>query len=377
MHIATVLIGKATEYMHSNRFWKLTAKQLSGEITPEELQELAYLKGEDDLLPYDDALIQSVVALTFQSGETVDSQHLQEKWNALQQKLQPPSIITEAPAKPSIRKQLYKYVAVAASIATIVTVGWQLWKKTPSSLANKPNIFSTRNGSRSKIQMPDGTQVWLNAGSSLQYDNDTYGETTREVKLIGEAYFDVTKDAAHPFVIHTKAMDVKVIGTAFNVRAYPNEKQTETALIRGAIEVSFPGRPAEKLFLKPNEKITVANAAPASIVSQNPSAQTTQDSEPIIVLSTIAYEPVDSAIIETSWVRNKLVFRNKSFEELAQDMERWYNISFRFGDSSLMQRHLTGTFYHETIFEALDLLKMSSPFQYHFDKQSNTVTLFR
>lgn len=377
MQVVVVLIGKATESMHSNRFWELMAKQLSGDITPEELQELAYLKGEDEFLPYDDALIQSVVALTFQSGEAVDSQHLQEKWNGLQQKIQPAATVEEEPVKYSISKHLYKYVAVAASIAIIITVCWQMWKRAPSALASKPNVFSTRNGSRSKIQMPDGTQVWLNAGSSLQYDNDTYGETTREVKLIGEAYFDVTKDAAHPFIIHTKAMDVKVIGTAFNVRAYPNEKQTETALIRGSIEVSFPGRPAEKLFLKPNEKITVANVAPASITSQHSSAQTTQDSEPIIVLSTIAYEPADSAIIETSWVRNKLIFRNKSFEELAQDMERWYNVSFRFQDSSLMQRHLTGTFYHETIFEALDLLKMSSPFQYHFDKQNNTVTLFR
>ena len=363
--------------MHSNRFWELMAKQLSGNITPEEAQELTYLKGEDDFLPYDDALIQSVVALTFQSGEAVNNQDLQEKWNALQQKIQPASTTTNEPVKPSIRKRLYKFAAVAAAIALIVTIGWQLWKKEAPVLVSKPNIFSTRNGSRSKIQMPDGTQVWLNAGSSLQYDNDTYGETNREVKLVGEAYFDVTKDAAHPFVIHTKAMDIKVIGTAFNVRAYPNEKHTETALIRGAIEVSFPERPAEKLFLKPNEKITVANATPVSITSQQPTTQTAQNSEPIIVLNTITYEPADSAVIETSWVRNKLVFRNKSFEELAQDMERWYNVSFNFKDSSLMQRHLTGTFYHETIFEALNLLKMSSPFQYHFNKQNNTVTLFR
>ena len=364
--------------MHSNRFWELLAKQLSDEITPDELQELNYLKGEDEFLPYDDVLMQAISSLTFHTTENTGNS-LPEKWNVLQQKIEKPTV-EEVPSTPFRTRRLYKYIAVAASIALILVISWhQLY--TPSSApVNKPNIFSTRNGSRSKIQMPDGTQVWLNAGSSLQYDNDSYGENLREVKLVGEAYFDVTKDASHPFIIHTKALDIKVVGTAFNVRAYPNEKQTETALIRGSIEVSFPGRPAEKLFLKPNEKITVTNTALPDAKEEKtnqPYQHLPNKSEPIIVLSTIAYEPADSAVVETAWIRNRLVFRSKSFQELAQDMERWYNVSIQFKDSSLMQRRLTGIFYNETIFEALDFLKISSPFQYHFDKTSNTVTLNR
>lgn len=361
--------------MHTNRFWELLARQLSDEITPEELQELNYLKGEDEFATFNDELLKSVSAISLQPKEEVTGEYLHQKWDAFQQKISMSATQAEAP-KPAILKKLITYISVAASIALLAITGWKfLYPKAPEE-STKPNIISTRNGSRSKIQMPDSTQVMLNAGSSLQYNNKTYGRQLREVELIGEAYFDVVKDAAHPFIIHTKAMDVKVIGTTFNIRAYPNEKQTETALIRGAIEVSFPGRPAEKLFLKPNEKITVANDRPVAI-SKKITAPQPSAGNPIIMLSPITFEPADSAVIETSWTRNKLIFRSKNFEELAQDMERWYNVSIRFSDSSLMQRRLTGTFKNETVFEALNYLKLSSPFQYSFTKETNTIILSR
>jgi ferric-dicitrate binding protein FerR (iron transport regulator) len=364
--------------MHTNRFWELLAKQLSGDITEEELQELNYLKGEDEFLAYNDELVKVFSSTTFQEGSLVSNNELHEKWNGLQQKIKANDTTNNsAPVKRFRAVSLFKYVAVAASLALLIFIGSKWLNQPKTEAVSKPNIVSTRNGSRSKVQMPDGTQIWLNAGSSLKYDNATYGVALREVELIGEAYFDVAKDAAHPFIIHTKAMDVKVIGTAFNIRAYPNEKQTETSLIRGKIEVSFPGRPLEKLFLKPNEKITVANAPLDTVASRKNDTAELQETESIIVLSKIDHEAVDSAVIETAWVRNKLIFRNKSFEDLAQDMERWYNVSIRFQDSSLSIRHLTGTFYNETVFEALDLLKQSSPFQYKYNKENNTITLYR
>src|SRR6187401_2548064 len=116
----------------------------------------------------------------------------------------------------------------------------------------------TKNGSRTKIVLPDGSQVWLNAGSNLDYNNSEFNKDLREVTLSGEAYFDVTKNAAKPFIIHTKKMDVKVIGTAFNVRSYSNEKTAEASLIRGSIEVSLKDRKDQKFILKPNEKISIA-----------------------------------------------------------------------------------------------------------------------
>ncbi len=363
--------------MHSNRFWELMAKQLWGELTPEELQELMYLKGEDEFAAFNKEWLQSLSHLSLQDTEEITGDLLHQKWDTLLQKTHSPALQAIPLPAPAKYKRLLQFAAIAASLLVAVVISWKYIAVKPAEINAGPNIVSTRNGSKSKIQMPDGTQVWLNAGSSLTYNNETYGQPLREAILIGEAYFDVVKDERHPFIIHTKTMDVKVLGTAFNVRAYPNEKQSEAALIRGSIEVSFPGRPAEKLFLKPNEKISVANNWPVNTpVAKNTATQAIA-SDPIIVLSTLAYEPADSAIIETSWTRNKLIFRSKSFEELAQDLERWYNVSIRFKDTGLMQRHLTGTFQNETIFEALNYLKLSSPFQYQFNKETNTVTLYR
>ena len=97
---------------------------------------------------------------------------------------------------------------------------------------------ATKSGSRTRIQLPDGSTVWLNGNSKLVYDNKSFGEKLRQVTLTGEAYFDVVKNVNKPFIIHTNRMDIKVVGTAFNVKAYPGEKNSEASLVRGSIEVT-------------------------------------------------------------------------------------------------------------------------------------------
>ena len=100
--------------------------------------------------------------------------------------------------------------------------------------------------------------AWLNADSKLTYDENFRGDY-REVSLEGEAFFDVVKDKTRPFIIHTKTLDIRVLGTAFNVSAYESEKNTETALFRGSVEVTLHNNPEKKIVLKPNEKLMVNN----------------------------------------------------------------------------------------------------------------------
>ena len=104
--------------------------------------------------------------------------------------------------------------------------------------------------------LPDGSTVWLNAGSRLTYDS-LYGTTLREVTLSGEAYFDVVKNPKKPFIIHTGKINIRVLGTVFNVKSYPEEQTIETSLIKGSIEVSFPSQPSKKIILKPNQKLII------------------------------------------------------------------------------------------------------------------------
>ena len=227
--------------------------------------------------------------------------------------------------------------------------------------------------------MPDGTKVWVNAGSKLTYDNN-YGNKLREVSLFGEAFFDVVKNSEKPFVIHTLKMDIKVLGTAFNVRCYPNEKKTETSLIRGRIEVTLKDRPNEKIYLSPNEKLTLMDDA---LVSSDNSTKTNNNKkddrfaqllQPIVAIGHVTTMPVNNTIIETSWVENKLEFRSETFEEVASKMERWYAVNIFIEGDALKHEHLTGSFETETVEQALTALQYTTKFKFNINKNNITIT---
>src|SRR6185295_18900551 len=154
----------------------------------------------------------------------------------------------------------------------------------------------------------------------------------REVSLTGEAFFDVTKDSSHPFIIHTSVMDIKVLGTAFNVRSYPGDASTETSLIRGKVEITVKNRSNAKIYLNPNEKLTVLNNVTVNKItaSQGPVKNA---SEKTLSVDQLNYSPVDSTPIETAWVDSKLRFqKNETFKEVALKMERWYAVTIIFDD---------------------------------------------
>jgi ferric-dicitrate binding protein FerR (iron transport regulator) len=233
------------------------------------------------------------------------------------------------------------------------------------------NTVSTKAGSKSKIQLPDGTQVWLNADSKLKYNQDFMG-AFREVQLTGEAYFDVAKDKAHPFIIHTGSIDVKVVGTSFNVRSYPNEKTTETALIQGVVEITLHNNPDKKIILRPSEKLTVQNQPSAAPVT--PAKDSIREDEPMLTLGKIRFGKTDStSSIETMWVRNKLAFENETFGRIIAEMERWYNVKFVIKNEALLDTHLTGIFENKSLAEVMEALRVSASFQYRVKEGTVTV----
>jgi len=242
--------------------------------------------------------------------------------------------------------------------------------------AEDKSEVSTKYGSRTNLHLPDGTQVWLNSGSKLSYDK-TYGNGKREVALSGEAYFDVIRNPALPFIIHTSSIDIRVLGTAFNVKSFPLEKNTETSLIRGSIEVFFRNRPLEKIILKPNQKLITANqamvkdkenAAPSSAKEKTTVNDGGVKVPPLALVSQLTYEPGDSTVIETSWMHNKLMFLSETFEDLAIKMERWYGVNIRFVNEQIKFKKLNGIFENESIQQALTALQLITPFTYSMNK---------
>jgi ferric-dicitrate binding protein FerR (iron transport regulator) len=376
--------------MNDNRLLELIGKKQAGEISPSELIELHKLIQGDPAHAEFLKTLEIIWDTPLLTGEEISEAHARDRWQKVREKWagekpveQDGKVEALRPVGPSRRISIWKYAGAAAACGIILAGTGMWWAGRFNAAGGKAqghsNVVTTKNGSHSRVTLPDGTEVWLNAGSNLSYD-EAYGKETRELRLVGEAFFDVAKDAGHPFVIHTKVMDIKVLGTTFNVRAYPDEPATEAALIKGAIEISLPGRPSDRMLLKPDEKITVRNDEPelhAGKDSLTGKAATKQDQAagPSIAVSKIAYEPGDSTIIETSWVKNKLIFRDKPFWELAREMERWYNVVFVVKNKDLPAKRFTGIFYNESVREALDKLKVSYPFSYTYDKKSNTITI--
>ncbi|HEY4291195.1 MAG TPA: FecR domain-containing protein [Puia sp.] len=217
-------------------------------------------------------------------------------------------------------------------------------------------------GGKSMLVLADGTTVWLNAGSRLVYPA-SFTDKTREVQLEGEALFDVAEQAHHPFFVHTGKITVRVLGTRFDVKAYREDAQVSATLISGKIQVILNEDPEKKILLSPHERLTVMNVA----------GNKGQKTDEPVKESELRYQVQFLAQAETDWVNNKMVFNNESFDEVARQMERRYAVHIAFGDELLKREHVSGIFEKESLSQALEILKMTTRFNYKID--SNVVTL--
>jgi len=361
------------------------ARKLNQEISVEELQEL------EQLLPQhpDEHYAVEIIAEHWQQTPKTDKLPVEKSFEKLWENIQLKELEklnnAEAalPALPWQKPRSKKIIWLSIAAACIIGLTFFLANKftnagSQNTAANTANEISTKYGSKTKLLLPDSTQVWLNSGSKLTYDNN-YGKTLREVKLTGEAYFDVVKNAAKPFIIHTEKMDIRVLGTAFNVKCYPGEKSMETSLIHGSIEVTLKSRQSEKIILKPNEKLILSdeNYNPSSTNKKTLTAtnSTVQEPEALVSITPVTHDHIDNEVIETAWVYNRLVFNKETFEQLALRMERWYGVSIVFKDERLRNNRITGTFENETVQQALQALQYTTKFNYRINK--NEITIFR
>jgi transmembrane sensor len=368
---------------YQEKFWVLLSKKLSGEASAEELQELGNLITEHPEWQY---AIQNLGDLwnhkaakdfTLEEDAYMLHHHRMSEMN-----IPFGDIAERAPIAKNKRVRIKWYWAAAA---IFIIAGMFFFRKIGTNkevpvTAKEVNEITTRPGSKSKVQLPDGTTVLLNAGSRLTYTKD-YGKELREVSLTGEGFFDVTKNKDVPFIIHTADINIKVLGTVFNVKAYPEDKKTETSLIRGSIEVTIKNRPNDKIILSPSEKLVVESGdLDHEKVQPKEKVLYKEDMHraevvPLISVNKLKYNPSDSAVAETQWTENKLVFRDQSFGELALNMERWYDVKIEIRDELLIRERLTGIFENETILQALEALKISIPFRY--EQTGNRIIIHR
>lgn len=361
--------------MIENRIWLLLSLEMSGEATPEELEELeALLKMEPGISQKAD-LLRKLKPIGFPVNNADITNAFEKHMRKLKSEpgpndVKPGDEEKEYPfMQPQKRSLKYRWilagVGIAASLIGIFFFFYPHKQLTSEKIYE--NTVSTPVSSKSKVQLPDGSQVWLNASSRLDYSKDFSGKY-REVKLTGEAYFDVAKDKTRPFIIHTQALDITVIGTAFNVRAYADEKTTETSLIRGSIEITLHDNPGKKIVLKPNDKVVISNiqstrADTANTDTEHKFAAKTKTA-PVITLENVHLDKNEQDVIETMWVYNKLAFDNEPLEKIATALQRWYNVEITVINEELKEKHFTGIFENKTLPEVLDALQASKYLDY-------------
>ena len=382
----TIVITTETTvfYMMVDSIWHILGKKLSGEASPEELAELEKMLHHHPDLHYAIQNITDLWRLKRPVNEAEALAALQKHLLRLEETGSPVQLYTNSvyPEKSALRKRrnsiklaLFSTVALALSCVIYYFIYAAGTNSSGKSIADREaasgekNEIATQPGAHSKIILPDGSTVWLNAGSRLTY-NKNFDAAIREVELIGEAYFDVKKDQHRPFIIHAQKMNIKVLGTAFNVKSYPGDKSSETSLIRGLIEVTLNDRPHEKIILHPAEKLVVMNdeQTKKDAVGEKANAPSS------VVISKINYAPADSAVIETSWLDSRLIFRDKIFTELAGELERKYGMTFRFGDEAVKQLMFSANFKNETIYQALNALQLANPFTYSIQNETIVIT---
>jgi len=200
--------------------------------------------------------------------------------------------------------------------------------------------INSMKGSQLRTELPDGTVVWLNSGSMLRYPL-SFTKRNRHVILSGEAFFDVPHERSSPFVVKTEALNIRVLGTQFNVMAYPDEDNVATTLEKGLLSVEKPheGRnPSRICFLNSGERM----------VFEKESGTVNK-----FKTETDKY---------TSWKEGKLIFRNDPLTMVIKLLERWYNVNIEIsGDINLCDTPYTMTIEDETITQVLEYLSVASP----------------
>lgn len=333
---------------------------MSEELDTSEQEELDHLLAAHPELAAKMQLMQQAVVISDGTLSDARKEQMLDQILNNQATIPAPAAVAPTPVR-NIHKRWY--LAAAVLVGLIVSGSLYFFQ---AQRRIDWSIVQAKPGTRSNVVLPDGTTVTLNAGSELAYPTD-FMQSTREVKLSGEGYFQVAKNAGRPFIIHTTTVDVKVLGTAFNLRAYPNESKTETALISGAVEVTVHREKDNKILLKPGEKVEVDNllATVTTTRSNTPAAANTNAApKPAIRVVPLVTDPVDHQVQETAWLEYKLVFRNETFEQLSAQIERAYNVKIVFQDERVKMASFSGKVKDESVTELLNILQATKHFNY-------------
>ncbi|WP_136464967.1 FecR family protein [Flagellimonas onchidii] len=205
------------------------------------------------------------------------------------------------------------------------------------------NTLKVPHGKTFQLQLSDGTIAHLNAGSSITYPVQFIQGQNRQVSVVGEAYLDVAKDSEHPFIVNANGLNIRVLGTQFNVSAYPEDETTEVVLVEGSVSLYTEGEKYgsdKNVYLKPGFMGSLDKAN-----------------------NHIATAEVTTSLY-TSWINGKLIFRNMTLKNIMKKLERHYAVTIFNNNSDLMSEKFNANFGNEPITNVLQELKDNYGIQY-------------
>ena len=312
---------------------KVLSRYLKGNYTPDDYQQVKIWLEEPDYAQQIDQLIHS-------NWQDFEAQPSGKDLNFLLQKVQRKIYLDEKRKKKTLW-HFYRQVAAALLLPVLLVTAYLLLNDNNTFQDNAWAEIHSPAGARTQFQLPDGTSGWLNSGSSIRY---AAGFKNREVKITGEAFFNVVKKNGEKFIVQTPALNVNVLGTKFNVSAYSEDHLTEIVLEEGKVELEGKYK-AFSTILSPAERFVF---------------DTNQKSGEISKVDIQVY---------TAWKDGKLVFRDEPLSGVLKKMERWYNVRFVMEDETLKNHIYQATFKDETLEEVLRLLAFTAPISYEIQNR--------
>lgn len=306
---------------------------LSGEATQAEKEELIRWIGES---PFNKRLFEETQRIWQKSqlyfpASEISSDREKIKDKIIQQLSKPAKTV-------SLSVWIYRVAAILA-LPIMLGIGWYMGSGTNNNQTQWCEVTAPK-GQISKCVLADGTEVWLNTGTTIRYD-PTLAGNVREVQLDGEAYFKVSKNKHKPFIVRTKYARVKVLGTVFNLKAYSEDEKVETTLEEGRVEFSLNGSSGKPVELKPGEQIVYTV------------------SEKKITLGHV------ETYLHTAWKDGKFVFKDADLQMIIQELEKLYDVRIHLENDSLLKLRFRGMFeYEQNIFSALEALEQTTNMKY-------------
>lgn len=247
------------------------------------------------------------------------------------------------PQQKKKKSLLYRIGRVAAAIAIPLIMGIGVYyyadnKRLNDFVSNSTSI-DVASGEKAQITLPDGTTILLNAATTVTYPSN-FGLEKREILLNGEAYLDVSKNDKVPFYVNTDLVQIKVLGTKFNVNAYHNSPIIETSLVEGSIRLTTKGAKPQSITLSPHEKATYY-----------------KEHDVLSIFKT-------STHFETAWIRGELVFRSAKFSDIVEKLKRRYGVDIEVIGKDYNENLFTGSFKEDYANSVLKILQLHYNFTY-------------